>query len=343
MTHPVQLSPGLSRRSLGRSLLTFLAGPFYSSGARAANAPLLEVDRFIEDLAAESAHRASVTYRADAAIVLLSVPVFRRAGVGSGSASLTEAVRADERFYSLRFSGASKPERAAGLDRMGMIREVALERSSILHEAAYFGVLTSSPDETLEEGRRSLRAANQWNEYTAIDGQSLGHTTRSAVTHFRLPVLARANQHIVAEARANFQTSRPPWRENTWVRARAGQATPTFLYTLMRAVRSPERVTDDWYVYSERSYRLRLEKYPDRAQGQRFADLGLVSRPDQVIEVRGRTREERTGRLTTFRLWMEGGRERALPLRIEFQPRAYLRLSFEVDPQASTTPLEEEL
>lgn len=310
----------------------------------AATAPVLQVDRFTEGLDGPSSSKLSFSYRADAVIVLLSLPVFRRVDVGSGSASLAEVARDDGRYYSLRFAGASRPERAGGLDRMGSIHEVVMERGAALSEAAYFGVLTSSPEESLEEGRRSLaKASSKWNEYTAIDGHSRCGFTRSAVAHFRMPPGAAAKTRIVDEARTNFQTSRPAWRENQWPGKSDGQAPPTFLYTLMRTVQRPQRISESWYVYSERCYRLHIEKIPDRQQGERFAELGLTPRPDRVVEVRGRIREERSGRQTTFRLWIEDGLANALPLRIEFQPRSYLRLSFEVDPQASTTSLEEDL
>jgi len=341
MTKKAEQFPLISRRNLGRMLMALAAGALDLRRSAAATA-LLEVDRFLNGLAGTDASRTSFTYRADAVIVVLSVPVFRRTGVGSGFASLEQAVRGEERYSSLRFAGASRPERAAGLDRMGAIREVVRERGAALSEAAYFGVLTSSSEETLEEGRRSLgKNANKWNEYTAIDGQSRYRLTRSAVAHFRLPAAEAPKLRVIAEARANFQTSRPPWRESRW--PSDDLAPPTFLYALMRGIRRPQRTSEDWYVYSERSYRLRLEKEPDRQQGQRFAELGLTSRPDRVIEVRGRTREQRSGRQAAFRLWIEDGPENALPLRIEFQPRSYLRLSFEVDPQAATTPLEEDL
>jgi hypothetical protein len=325
-------------------MLAPLFGALCPRWARAATAPLLEVDRFVEGLAGPSARRLSCSYRADAVIMLLSLPVYRRSAVGGGYASLTEVAHEDCRYLSLRFTGASRPERAAGLDRVGSIREVAMERGGALSEAAYFGVLTSSLEETLEEGRRSLgKAAGKWNDYTAIDGHSRSGRTRSALTHFRLSSSGGSSARILAEARANFQASRPIWRESRWSGDTATQAPPTFLYALMQAVRHPKRTSDSWYVYSERCYRLRLEKQPDPQQGLRFGELGLTSRPGSVVEVRGRIREERSGRQTTFRLWIEDGPESALPLRIEFQPRSYLRLRFEIDPKASVTPLEEEL
>lgn len=311
---------------------------------QATAAPLLEVDRFVDGLAGPASGKISSSYRADAMIVLLSIPIYRRAGVGGGFASLVDAVRDNDRYYSLRFAGASRPERAAGLDRVGAIREVAVERGSVLSEAAYFGVLTSSPEETLEEGRRSLaKTGTHWNEYTAINGQSLRGFTRSAVTHFRLPSAGEPNQRLIAEARANFETNPPAMRENRWPGRGDWQAPPTFLYALMKAMRCPQRETEAWYVYSERSYHLRLEKQPDRREGQRFAEMGLTSHPERTLEVRGRIREDGSGRQSSFRLWVEDGASHALPLRIEFQPRSYLRLSFEVDPHTPPTPLEEDL
>jgi hypothetical protein len=334
----------ISRRSLGRMILALFSGAICPRRARASVTPLLQVDRFVDGFAGASAHTLSCAYRADAVIVLLSLPVFKRADVGSGLASLTEVTHQHCRYLSLRFAGASRPERAAGLDRVGSIREVVMERDAVACEAAYFGVLTSSPEETIEDGKRSLgKAAKEWNDYTAIDAHSCSGRTRSAVTRFRLQSPGGPNAHVIQEARANFQASHPNWRETQWPSDASGQAPPTFLYALVRAIRRPERITDSWYVYNERSYRLRIEKEPDRQQGLRLAQLGLTSRPESVLQVRGRIREEHSSRQVVFRIWIEEGLKNALPLRIEFQPRSYLRLAFEVDPKASITPLEENL
>jgi hypothetical protein len=344
MMEQLQQTATISRRNLGCLLMALLFGGPSSRRARATTPPLLAVDRLVEGLSATSATRRSLSYRADAVILVLSLPVYRRTDVGSGFASLAEVAREDGRSYSLRFAGSSRPERAAGLDRMGTIHEAVIEQGAALSEAAYFGVLTSSPEETLVEGRRSLgKSAGRWNEYTAIDGHSRCGLTRSAVTHFRLPSSGAPNTRIIGEARASLQASRATLRESQWTGHPAGQAPPTFLYTLMRALQLRQRTSDSWYVYSERSYSLRLEKEPDRQQGLHFAERGLTSRPEHIIQVRGRIREERSGRQTTFRLWIEEGPANALPLRIEFQPRSYLRLSFEVDPKASPTPFQEDL
>jgi hypothetical protein len=181
----------ISRRKLGRMMLASLFSGLCPRRARASSAPLLEVDRFVEGLAGPLALNLSRVYRADAVIVLLSLPVYRRSEVGGGRASIEEAARGDSRYVSLQFTGASRPERAAGLDRMGSIREVVVEHGGELREAAYFGVLTSSPEETIEQGKQSLgKAAGKLNEYTAIDGHSYPGKTRSIVNHFHLPAAA---------------------------------------------------------------------------------------------------------------------------------------------------------
>jgi hypothetical protein len=49
-----------------------------------------------------------------------------------------------------------------------------------------------------------------------------------------------------------------------------------------------------------------------------------------VIRVAGRTRNLSNGRTSTFKFWLEEGSD--YPLRIEFQPRSYLRIILESDP-----------
>jgi hypothetical protein len=332
----------ISRRTLAKTVLALLGGGPRLWRACASVVPLLQVDRLADDFAGASANNLSCAYRADAVILLFSLPIYRRAGVGGGLAAITEAIHPDRRYLSLRFAGASHPDRAAGLDRVGTIHEVVVERDAAPYEAAYFGVLTSSPEETIEEGKRSLgKTGAKWNDYTAIDGHSRCGRTRSAVTHFRLPSPAGSNARIIKHARDHFQANPPEWRESHWPSDASGEAPRTFLYALTRAIRGREATTETWYVYNERSYRMRIEKERDPQQALRFAQLGLTSRPDGVLQVRGRIREERGGHPVTFRLWIEDGPKMRLPLRIEFQPRSYLRLAFEIDPKAS--PLEENL
>ena len=70
------------------------------------------------------------------------------------------------------------------------------------------------------------------------------------------------------------------------------------------------------YVYSEQEYLLTLERQqPGRSR-------------ERLVAVRGRIHNLRTSRETSFRLWLEDDSS-IVPVRFEFQPRSFLRLTFE--------------
>src|SRR5208337_1951317 len=103
-----------------------------------------------------SSRIASRTYRADALITLLGVTIFRRAGVGGGQASMEETGEAASLRRTLFFAAGSDPRHARGLNRLGWIREVVTGPASAPVESVYFGVLTSSPEESLEHARKAV-------------------------------------------------------------------------------------------------------------------------------------------------------------------------------------------
>ena len=85
------------------------------------------------------------------------------------------------------------------------------------------------------------------------------------------------------------------------------------------------------YVYSEQEYLLTLETQ----------QLGRGR--ERLVAVRGKIRNLRTGRETSFRLWLEDDSS-IVPVRFEFQPRSFLRLTFrlpkpEFRPRNQAVPL----
>jgi hypothetical protein len=72
------------------------------------------------------------------------------------------------------------------------------------------------------------------------------------------------------------------------------------------------------YVYSEQEYLLTLERRQPRGDRER------------LVTVRGKIRNLRTGRETVFRLWLDDNAS-IVPVRFEFQPRSFLRLTFEAE------------
>jgi hypothetical protein len=64
--------------------------------------------------------------------------------------------------------------------------------------------------------------------------------------------------------------------------------------------------------------------------GRRFAERGLVTRPESVIVLSGDTHNLRTGAKTPFRIWTQEA-SLSVPLRIEYQPRGFLQLALEAE------------
>ncbi len=149
-----------TRRHLGRCLLGMALFPFRRR-LMAESAPL-QVDRIVPLAADAKVRRLGRYYRADAVILLLSMPLFRRAAVGSGLAFFEETLHGRTRRLALLFSGGSFPERTRGLNKVGSIREIVLERDGIPRDAAYFGVMTSSTEESLDQARRFAGSPRGW-------------------------------------------------------------------------------------------------------------------------------------------------------------------------------------
>jgi hypothetical protein len=259
-------------------------------------------------------------YRADAVILVLGLPIYRRTGVGSGQASMEETAGDASKSVTLNFAASSDPQRAHGLSRLGWIREVVQHSSASPKEASYFGVLTSSPEESLEHARKSLaKPENGRSLFSAVTGQHTTGRSRSAITHFEFPANTNwSDRQLIGQAQSTFQ-SNAEWRETAWPDCPAS-APSTFLFELSQLLERRAPKAAGRYVYNEREYRLELEALPGGGPG------GLQM-------VRGKIRNLNSGHQTPFQLWIEAAPGPVLPVRIEYQPRSFLRLCFEAVPE----------
>jgi len=98
------------------------------------------------------------------------------------------------------------------------------------------------------------------------------------------------------------------------------QAPPTFLFQLATLLKQRSRRAVGRYVYNEREYLLELDA-PQTGRDR-----------ERLLPVRGKIRNLRTGYETLFRLWLETTSDSIVPVRFEFQPRSFLRLTFEALP-----------
>lgn len=313
-------SSQLTRRTFGR--LCALAGLL-----RASRRPALAAEKLQWDAQPDRSRASSRNYRADAQVVLLSVPVLRRAGVGAGSVTWSE--NAESRL--LDFTGYSFPERAAGLNRFGFIRELS-RKPAERAESIYFGLMTASPEESAEEARTALRKQTAEQLYTAIEGRIAPGEVETVTSHFVAPSRLTAAQHdeLLSMARhaLSAASQKPPEFD-------AHAATePTFLQALAGLLQDPSR-TYTRYIYNARLYDLWLRRFPDSKAAAYFREKRLIPHEANVTRVEGRLRRQAGGKDTNFQIWMQEG-ARPLPLRIEYQAKPYLRLTFEADDSSAS-------
>jgi len=250
-------------------------------------------------------------YRADAVILLVGIPIFKRSGVGTGQVSVEESGEGPQAARTLFFAAGADPKRAHGLSRLGWMRE-----TSRAAETEYFGVMTSSPEESLDSARKSVDATpGAHSVFAAVNGRHTAGRTRSALAQFEFRADAPWSDHGLIEKSQSAFSPASVWRENSrpkW----PDQPPPTFLFQL-EALLKQRAKNSGTYVYNEQEYLL---------------ELGAPQQSGNLLAIKGSIRNQRTGVRTAFRVWLENTPGSVVPVRIEFQPRSFLRLSFEALP-----------
>lgn len=268
-------------------------------------------------------------YRADAQVLLFGVPLLRRSGVGAGrvvwrESQLPEGVT----LRNLEFAGFSLPEHAAGLNRLGLIRELSRLPASEAAESIYFGLMTASPEESADEARKALHSGAKEVIYTAIDGRVGPHGVETTAAQFTAASQLSAEHTAELEELAHKALSAAPAKPVEF--DASGLLPLPFLATLARELIRPGPVTAR-YTYNARLYSLWLRKSPDAKAAAEFRGRGLLEAGRQVLRVAGGVRRVTGGKEETFQLWIEEGASQPLPLRIHYQPKSYLRLVFEAE------------
>ncbi len=294
-------------------------------------APSFQVDRLQGEHQYDTVADQFRVYRADAVVSLLSITVFSRAGVGSGFAGYREARRSGESIATMRFAGGSFPQRAHNLNRFGLIQEVVISKDGAPTEAAYFGFMTSSPEEGLSDAKRAMDANAGTAQYVAAEGHLTANRFRATQNRFFFPArFTWADRNsMMQEVRSRFQAGERVVRDSA---LDGGKWPNTLMHLMAAAIREHPDHLDADYVYNAKQFHLRLDKSADPKAGAAFAAKGLTKRPADVVQFRGVIKDYKTAKLTKFRIWTEEGTPTLLPLRIELQARSFLALSFEFDP-----------
>ncbi|MGD0619993.1 MAG: hypothetical protein ABSB67_20305, partial [Bryobacteraceae bacterium] len=261
------------------------------------------------------------TYRADANVVLFGITVFSRSDVGGGFARLVETSSGSNGTVRLLFVSGSQPDRAHGLNRMGYMEESVAETNARPSHADYFEFMTANGEENLADARKALHGPSDGDvPFVAARGEIDGANARHTVGHVALPASCRWTnaQQLLDVVKEDLNGP--------------GESPGTFLYTVLSMERSAARTNDATFVHNGKLFRLHAVKRVDEKMGAQFVDDRLISSSRDAVELAGLIRNATTGTETTFRVWFDRTSPNLLPLRFEFQPKSYLRLTFEALP-----------
>jgi len=215
-----------------------------------------------------------------------------------------------------QFVAGSDAKRAHGLNRMGWLREVVLGPIAAPTEITYFGVMTSSPEESFEHARKTIEGPQAARSaYSAVSGRHTAGHSQGALTHFEFPSdVSWRDQRLIDEAQSKFR-GEVNWRKDSW--PDSASVPHTFLCEMANLLNQHTRHAVGRYIYNEQEYSLELDAAQTGAGAAR------------LLQVRGKVRNLATGHHTPFQMWMDEASGSVVPVRIDFQPRSYLRLTFE--------------
>ena len=305
-----------SRRQVAASLVALLGCRFRVDAQSAAGEPASPSSSGSANPAEDPQRAKARKYRADAAILFLGMTVYRRSAVGDGEAAVGESGEGSSLRRTLFFAAGSDPKRAHGVSRLGWMRETVWGPEAAPSQIGYSGVLSSSPEESLEHARQSVGTPNSGrNTFGAVMGTNRAGRSRSATAHFEFDANAVWSDCALIHQAHSLFDGNVTWRETSWPDS-PNQAPPTFLFQLVTLLNKRTRTATGRYVYSEQEYLLTLERQQSGRSRER------------LVDVRGKIRNLRTSRETSFRLWLEDDSS-IVPVRFEFQPRSFLRLTFE--------------
>lgn len=254
-------------------------------------------------------------YRVDATILLLGVPLLSRQRVGGAYASVETASVGSDCAVALQFAAGSWPARAKGLNRFGIWREAVVTRQGEPLEVAFAGLMTDSRERTLSEGQLALSGA-KLAEAVVARGYARGGPMKSWA--YRLPLALNRT-----------------WTDSPAVLFEATRQDPD------EAPREIESAQCATFLHAVRC--AALDHHSEHRQ--RFAQTGklfeLETRrdPEQPLLIHAVIRDHNGARSSDFRATFAADDESGLPLRIEFRPKSFLRLTFVCEPDANEPPI----
>jgi len=257
-------------------------------------------------LCAAPAFQQRMEYRVNAAVVVAYVPVLFKQNVGGACLTVEQTAVGQETVTRLDFAAGTWPHRLKGFNRFGATRETVREENGALTESAYVSFMASSHEKNFSEAREAFRTSPHSLPITVAQGRSTSAGCVFRIEHSTVPADS-SWQDCLDLADAFEQTPLPPAAPDGECAARV---LPTFLYTLRRVLLSDPPAATTFYTHNGKVYRLRTRSQVAPYSNQVVLDCSISGG-------------------TEFKLWLDSRNRNALPLKIEFRPKSFLRLTLE--------------
>ena len=277
------------------------------------------VRRLLGNHPASAVKRYLRSYQATATILVLGIPILKRKDVGSGCASVETGASGGQRVTALQFAAGSNPERAHGLNRLGLMREAVVEQDARLVSTSFAGFMTSSPEKSLEQGRQGLNTDAAQMACTLGRGDSGLGRTELSVRRFTVPGATRWTDAVgILNSLEDDSLDKLARHATTALGPSA-----TFLYAVQRAALEDASSARRQFCHNGKLHQLITEKHrlPGEAAGARTA-----------VRMTGVIRDQPGAELAQFSVWFDPEDPSGIPNRIEFRARSFLRLTFESEP-----------
>lgn len=252
-------------------------------------------------------------YRVNATVMIGSVPIFSKQDVGGACLLIEEDACRECTVTCLQFAAGSWPDRLKGFNRFGVSREAVREENGAVVESAYLSCMASCVEKNFGEARQAFAEAQASLPFTIARGRSTVTGCASQIEHRTAPAKYSWSNCFDLADQWDWQQDLPP---ETPADRFPGQALPTFLFALRHAIQT-DCTTATPYIHNSKVHHLRTRRHSD-PQSNELAIAGWVSSPGEPRE-------------TEFKLWMPQPDGTALPNRIEFRPRGFLKLTLEHD------------
>jgi hypothetical protein len=247
-----------------------------------------------------------------ATVTALGIRVFNRNNIGGGYATVELGETASATCIALQFAAGSLPDRAGSLNRFGMLREAIACRNDGAEEAAFAGFITSSKEESLSEARNALRRVEGGVPLALAWGYSRGGRNYAQIVHTTVDSSATWMQ---SEEILNDLLNQVSSDLSTETHAESGAG---FLSVMRSAGISTNGSICKTFLHNCKKYELRTQRkasVPGELTGEIHNDHGQVT--------------------AQFRALYDPVDPSGLPIRFEYNPRSFLRLTFESDSTAA--------